>query len=73
MTSKLSFAGRLLLIAIVCIGALANADQPTLAGANYERRAFDIPMRDGVKLHTVIVISKGANNAPSQMADAENG
>jgi hypothetical protein len=31
---------------------------------NYERRWVDIPMRDGVKLHTVILIPKGAHDAP---------
>src|SRR5579884_973902 len=31
---------------------------------DYTRRAVDIPMRDGVKLHTVILIPKGAKNAP---------
>ncbi len=31
---------------------------------NYEKRDVMIPMRDGVKLHAVIVIPKGAKNAP---------
>ncbi|HET7712289.1 MAG TPA: CocE/NonD family hydrolase [Thermoanaerobaculia bacterium] len=31
---------------------------------DYERREVMIPMRDGVKLHTVIVIPKGAEAAP---------
>ena len=31
---------------------------------NYIRRDVMIPMRDGVKLHTVILIPKGAHNAP---------
>jgi hypothetical protein len=31
---------------------------------NYTRRAVDIPMRDGVKLHTVILVPKGAQHAP---------
>ena len=31
---------------------------------NYEKREVMIPMRDGVKLHAVIVIPKGAKNAP---------
>jgi putative CocE/NonD family hydrolase len=52
------------LIAIVLISALAQADQQSPAAANYDRRVFDIPMRDGVKLHTVIVIPKGVKNAP---------
>ncbi|MFA5969675.1 MAG: CocE/NonD family hydrolase [Sphingomonas sp.] len=32
-------------------------------GQNYERRTVEIPMRDGVKLHTVILIPKGASGA----------
>ena len=31
---------------------------------DYTRREVMIPMRDGVKLHTVILIPKGAKNAP---------
>ncbi|MGH7688332.1 MAG: CocE/NonD family hydrolase, partial [Gemmatimonadaceae bacterium] len=31
---------------------------------NYTRREVMIPMRDGVKLHTVILIPKGAHDAP---------
>jgi putative CocE/NonD family hydrolase len=37
---------------------------PTNYGFNYERRTVMIPMRDGVKLHTVILVPKGARNAP---------
>jgi putative CocE/NonD family hydrolase len=37
---------------------------PSTEGWDYERRAVEIPMRDGVKLHTVILIPKGAKNAP---------
>src|SRR5437763_504206 len=37
---------------------------PAPVGWDYERRLVDIPMRDGVKLHTVILVPKGANNAP---------
>ncbi|GLQ86584.1 CocE/NonD family hydrolase [Dyella flagellata] len=41
----------------------ASFTAPT--GANdYVKRVVMIPMRDGVKLHTVIVIPKGAHNAP---------
>jgi len=36
---------------------------PSAAGWNYERRVVDIPMRDRVKLHTVILIPKGAKDA----------
>ena len=37
---------------------------PTNYGFNYTRREVMIPMRDGVKLHTVILVPKGAHNAP---------
>ncbi len=36
---------------------------PATAGANYARRLVEIPMRDGVKLHTVILIPVGARDA----------
>ncbi|MBR0552304.1 CocE/NonD family hydrolase [Stakelama marina] len=38
--------------------------QQSTYGWNYTRRVVDIPMRDGVKLHTVILIPKGAKDAP---------
>ena len=38
--------------------------QPTYDGFEYVRRDVMIPMRDGVKLHTVILIPNGAKNAP---------
>src|SRR5467141_4258268 len=41
----------------------AKFDVPTSA-YDYVKRDVMIPMRDGVKLHTVIVIPKGARNAP---------
>src|SRR5271163_4588681 len=34
------------------------------AGYDYVRREAMIPMRDGVKLYTVMIIPKGARNAP---------
>src|SRR5881394_1244086 len=37
---------------------------PATTGFDYERRDVMIPMRDGVKLHTVILVPKGAKNAP---------
>ncbi len=39
--------------------------KPVLAteGFNFERRIVEIPMRDGVKLHTVILVPKGAKDA----------
>jgi uncharacterized protein len=38
--------------------------QPTDYGFDYTRRDVMIPMRDGVKLHTVILVPKGAKGAP---------
>ncbi|MGB2589540.1 MAG: CocE/NonD family hydrolase, partial [Candidatus Acidiferrum sp.] len=38
--------------------------QPSTASFDYTRRDVMIPMRDGVRLHTVILIPKGAHNAP---------
>src|SRR3984893_11974708 len=38
--------------------------EPTNDGFDYVRRDVMIPMRDGVKLHTVILLPKGAKGAP---------
>jgi hypothetical protein len=38
--------------------------EPMTESFDYVKRDVMIPMRDGVKLHTVIVIPKGAKNAP---------
>jgi uncharacterized protein len=37
---------------------------PVDAVLDHTRRTVDIPMRDGVKLHTVILVPKGAKRAP---------
>jgi putative CocE/NonD family hydrolase len=37
--------------------------EPVTTGFDYVRREVMIPMRDGVKLHTVILVPKGAKNA----------
>ena len=37
---------------------------PTNDGFDYVRRDVMIPMRDGVKLHTVVLVPKGAKGAP---------
>src|SRR5262249_46578765 len=37
---------------------------PTKEGFDHVRRNVMIPMRDGVKLHTVLLIPKGAKGAP---------
>ena len=36
---------------------------PPTYGMDYERRDVMIPMRDGVRLHTVVLVPKGANHA----------
>jgi putative CocE/NonD family hydrolase len=41
--------------------------QPTNAGFDYDRRDVMIPMRDGIKLHTVILVPKGSRNTPILM------
>lgn len=38
--------------------------EPATASFDYVRRDVMIPMRDGVKLHTVILVPKGAKDAP---------
>src|SRR5437773_10702314 len=38
--------------------------EPTNDGFEYTRQESMIPMRDGVKLHTVIIVPKGAKHAP---------
>jgi putative CocE/NonD family hydrolase len=38
--------------------------QPVIESFDYERRDVMIPMRDGVRLHTVIILPKGAKGAP---------
>jgi putative CocE/NonD family hydrolase len=38
--------------------------KPTHDGFDHVRREVEIPMRDGVKLHTVILVPKGAKRAP---------
>ena len=41
--------------------------KPTGYGFEYARREVMIPMRDGVKLHTVILVPNGAKSAPILM------
>ena len=59
----------LLVLLLLCPAVLAQSEtpskfEPTNYGFNYERRNVMIPMRDGVKLHTVILVPKGARRAP---------
>ncbi|GAC1608930.1 MAG: CocE/NonD family hydrolase [Aquirhabdus sp.] len=37
---------------------------PVTVSFNYIKRIVMIPMRDGVKLHTVVIVPRGAKNAP---------
>jgi uncharacterized protein len=43
---------------------IPQAFVPTLDGFDFAKRDMMIPMRDGVKLHTVILVPKGAHAAP---------
>ncbi len=63
-------------MALALIGGAATAQRyderpavlkPVTEGMNYSRRVVDIPMRDGAKLHTVILIPNGAKDAPVLM------
>ena len=74
MTRPLSLA--IGVAALAAAGALAQQTTPPLTpdipsrfdeptnGYDYVKRDVMVPMRDGVKLHTVIVVPKGARNAP---------
>src|SRR4026209_2866335 len=62
----------LLVLLLLCPIVMAQSEtpskfEPTNRGFNYEHRTVMIPMRDGVKLHTVILVPKGARNAPILM------
>ena len=69
--------GRILSVSVIAILLLSTAIysqtlpsetptkfEPTYYGFEYTRRNVMIPMRDGVKLFTVILVPKGAKNAP---------
>ena len=71
-----AFAGRRLLATLVLslVASAAHAQNPrnetpakftpATATFDYVRREVMIPMRDGVKLHTVILVPKNARHAP---------
>ena len=69
--TRISLFGASILAALCAITALSGADSdipkvftnPT-ANRDYIKREAMIPMRDGVKLYTVIVVPKGAKDAP---------
>jgi len=68
--------GRILPALMLALSAPAAAQKPTLpsetparftpqrSSFDYDRRDVMIPMRDGAKLHTVILVPKGARRAP---------
>nr|WP_217429825.1 CocE/NonD family hydrolase [Sphingomonas bacterium] len=45
-------------------GDVPDKFTPPVPAKDYDKREAMIPMRDGVKLYTVIVVPKGATNAP---------
>ena len=52
-------------LVVACLaGLLALGAAGAAAAADYERRVAEIPMRDGVKLHTLILVPAGAHGAP---------
>src|SRR5207245_11342409 len=61
---------RFVLFLLLTVGAwgqqadIPKSFTPPTSDYDYEKREVMIQMRDGVKLHTVIVVPKGAKNAP---------
>lgn len=51
-------------IVVVAGGDIAKDAGLTNPGQDFDRRDVMIKMRDGIKLHTVILIPRGASNAP---------
>ena len=45
-------------------GDIPQAFAPPKIGYDYDKREVMVPMRDGTRLYTVIVVPKGATNAP---------
>ncbi len=57
------------MVSVFSLSAQSGGDIPKTftvpdASYNYVKRDVMIPMRDGIRLHTVIVIPKGAKDAP---------
>ena len=48
-------------------GDIPKSFTPVREGFDFVRRTAEIPMRDGVKLHTVLLIPKGAAHAPMML------
>ena len=51
-------------VAAVSICLITACTSPQAIQSDYQKREVMIPMRDGVKLYTVIVVPNGAKNAP---------
>ncbi|MDT9598705.1 CocE/NonD family hydrolase [Sphingosinicella rhizophila] len=49
-------------------GDIPSRYSPAIQGSDFERREFMIPMRDGVKLYTVILVPKWAADTPIVMS-----
>ena len=73
MTKKIQIFLKALFILLVSIKITSSQTlpnetplkpEPTNEGFDYTRRVVMIPMRDGVHLHTVILLPKGAKRAP---------
>src|SRR5262245_8186996 len=77
MFRPLSFLKVIIAAVLMCIYADSTGPQKPVdvqdmpeklaapkTGYDYEKRDVMIPMRDGAKLFTVIVVPKGAHNAP---------
>src|SRR3984885_1223462 len=69
--NRKTLLGASIVLALCAIAAISAADSdipktftPATAGQDYIKREVMIPMRDGVKLYTVIVVPKGAKDAP---------
>ncbi len=72
-------ARQTLIVLLMCASTRVAAQNPTLPSEtpakftpvrtsfDHDRRDVMIPMRDGVKLHTVILVPKGARRAPMLM------
>jgi uncharacterized protein len=75
MASRPSFPAALLATLVTCTAPLAAQTPPITPdippkftaptdGDDYVRRVEMVPMRDGVKLYTVVIVPRGATNAP---------
>src|SRR6201995_5587646 len=75
MSHKMMAVAATLLFALPASAQITDPDlndipakiAPEHSRYDYEKRVVEIPMRDGVKLHTVMIIPKGAHNAPRVM------